>query len=386
MRLPSVSRPPVLGCLVLACAVAGCGGPRWAGGGGEAGASREANVAALEARIAALEERLAAAGGGAPLPVAPSRPALPPPGAAARGPDGPDRGAGVAAADEDAIDRALERALVQTGALLLPPGTVEVEPFAAFSRDERTAPAIVRVPGGNALGQVRDRRTSADGGFAVRAGLPFDAQAQVRVPFGYEGRSTVDEAGFGRLAERDEDRTGLGDVVVGLSKGLLRERGLLPELVAAVEWDTRTGGDDDLTAGSGFDEVSASLTATRRADPLVFVGALGYERAFERDGVRPGDEISATLGTVLATSPDTSLRFLLTQSFRGDTELRGADVPGTDRVATTLTLGGSVVLTDRALLDVSAGIGVTDDAPDFSFRVAVPIRVDFDRLLRAVGR
>jgi hypothetical protein len=343
-------------------------------------------VARLEARIAALEERLAAVAGGPPLPVAPSRPALPPPGRSGGGADGPERGAGVAAADEDAIDRALERALVQTGALLLPPGRVEVEPFAAFSRDERTAPAVVRVPGGNAIGQVRDRRTSVDAGFALRAGLPFDSQAQVRVPFGYEGRSTVDEAGFARVSEREDDRTGLGDVVVGLSKGLVRERGLLPELVAAVEWDTRTGGDDDLTAGSGFDEVSASLTATRRADPLVFVGALGYERAFERGDVRPGDEISATVGTVLATSPDTSLRALLTQSFRGETELRGNDVPGTDRVATTLTLGGSVVLTDRALLDVSAGIGVTDDAPDFVFRVAIPIRVDFDRLLRGVGR
>lgn len=126
---------------------------------------------------------------------------------------------------------------------------------------------------------------------------------------------------------------------------------------------------------SGFDEVTGALTAVRRIDPLAFVGGLAYSTSFEKNGVKPSDQITLSLGTVLATSPDTSLLLLFQQSFAGDTEVDGRDLPGTDQEAAILTIGGSL-LSPRVLLDISTGIGLTGDASDYFIRAVLPIRFD----------
>jgi hypothetical protein len=62
-------------------------------------------------------------------------------------------------AEED-IDRALERTLVQTGALLLPFGQAEVEPYFSYTRQEDNVPALFFDGGG--LG-VSEREASTEG-------------------------------------------------------------------------------------------------------------------------------------------------------------------------------------------------------------------------------
>lgn len=278
--------------------------------------------------------------------------------------------------DEEMVDRALERALVETGALLLRPGAVEIEPAIGFTRREDDVPTIA-LQNGVPLEFTRNvRRNEITNSTDLRIGLPSDAQFELGIPFRYENVSSV----FGG-SETNTNAWGLGDVRIGLAKTLLRENGWRPDLIGRVRWDSDTGQEDDgIQLGSGFHEIGGSLTAVKRQDPLVFVGTVGYEAAFEEDDRKPGDEVNLSLGTVLAVSPETSLRFSLQQTFTGEAEVSGREVPGSDDVDAMLMIGASSVIAPRTLLDVAAGIGVGDDGSEYIVELSLPIRFDLREL------
>jgi hypothetical protein len=279
--------------------------------------------------------------------------------------------------DEDAAERALERALVQGGAILLRPGQAEVTPSFRYTRSGSAA-AVPTVGGAASVGNQEVRRDRLEGALGLRVGLPLEAQLELDLPYAYVDQSSVLRTGFALAGEEDRHGSGLGDLRVGVAKALLRERGWLPDLVGRLAWDTATGegSDGGVALGYGFDEAEARLTASKRLDPLVFVADLSYERSFEDDDVRPGDRFGLSLGALLATGPETTLSLVLGQSFIGETEVDGREVRGSDLVVGSLGLGVSVILGSRALLDVSGSVGLTDDAADYAVRVALPIRFD----------
>lgn len=311
-----------------------------------------------------------------PLAEAEERP--PPPVEQVQAEEGAPAAPGEFEVDEEAIERALERALVQTGALLLPAGAVEVEPSFTYVRRESDAP-FLRREGREILDvEVNEiERDEIEARAILRLGLPLGSQVELGVPFRYEQVSTVTRVGFAAGGERSQHGTGLGDISVAFATGLLREEGWRPDLIGRVRWDSDTGQTDDGVAlGSGFHEITGSLTAAKRQDPLVFVGTASYTTAFEKDDIDPGDEFGLSLGTVLAASPETSLRFFLAQTFVDDLEIGGREVEGSDQVSTSLLIGASSVIAPRVVLDVTVGAGLTDDAPDYFISVSLPIRFD----------
>ncbi|MGZ8995762.1 MAG: transporter, partial [Rhodospirillales bacterium] len=195
-------------------------------------------------------------------------------------------------------------------------------------------------------------------------------QFELGVPYVYEDQSQVFP---GR--EESTSASGFGDVTVGFAKELLRERGWRPDLLARVTWGTDTGQEkDDIILGSGFHSITASLTALKRQDPLAFFATGFYRTSFEKDDKEPGDEFGFSLGTVLAASPDTSLFFSLEQIFANEDKSGDPSFAGSDEVSSALVVGASSVLGRGVLLSVNAGIGLTDDAPDYFVRVSLPIR------------
>ena len=220
------------------------------------------------------------------------------------------------------------------------------------------------------------RRDRLAAGLTLRLGLPFDSQLTLDAPYQFEDEATVTRVRFAGVEEETRTASGFGDLGVAFSNGLLRERGWRPDLIGSVRWDSDTGQTDDgVPLGSGFDEVTASLTAVKSQDPLVFVGGLSYTYAFESDGARPGDSLGVSVGTALAASPETSLRFFLDQSFALDErEVGGQDIPGSGDVVSLLTIGASSVLSPRVLLDIEVGIGLTESAPDYTVSVSLPVR------------
>jgi hypothetical protein len=315
-------------------------------------------------------------------PPSPSQETVPEPAAASEGAGGEpaDNAQGAPGefdvAEED-IDRALERTLVQTGALLLPFGQAEVEPYFSYTRREDSNPAFFVESGFPALGDQQVSRNEFVTGQNLRVGLPFDSQVEFDLPYRYVDQSVTTPVGFNQRRFQDGSGQGLGDLRVGLAKTLVRENGgWWPDLVARVTWDTDTGetSDNEVGLDGSFHEVRGSLSAIKRQDPLAFVGGVSYEKSFENDDLEPGDELGFSIGTVLAASPGTSLRLALSQSFSDNVRVDGEGINGSDQVMGMATFGASVVLGRGVLLDVAADIGLTDDAPDYAARASLPIR------------
>jgi Putative MetA-pathway of phenol degradation len=336
----------------------------------------------LRRRVEILEGQAAATAAEAAPPVAPE-PAPP----EAAPPVEEERAAGEAAqaeigaieATEEEVERALERALVQTGVLLLPAGTAEIVPNFTYVRQEAAVPVFLPEDGEQLVAADEVRSDGLETSLTLRLGLPLDSQVQVDVPYRYQSQSIVTRVGLDAPREESRTRSGFGDVGVSFTNALLRERegSWQPNLFGSVRWDTDTGETDDgIPLGSGFDEISGSLTASKRQDPLVFVGGVGYSTSFEKGGVDPGDVIGFSIGTHLAVSPETSLRFFLNQSFVDELEVDGRDIPGSDLVVGTFVIGASSILTARVLLDVTAGIGLTEDSPDYFVGVSLPVQFD----------
>ncbi|NEX94101.1 transporter, partial [Caulobacter sp. 17J65-9] len=289
----------------------------------------------------------------------------------------PPSGPGSFAVDDAAAERALERTLVATGALLLPANSFEVQPSVQYGWLEADAPVLVNQDGNQLIGRQRVKTEAVEAALALRFGLPWESQIEFNIPYTWRDVTRVTSVDFSDLLESRLDGDGWGDLGVGLSKVLVREKGRRPDVIAAINWNSTTGTTDgDFRFGSDFDELSASLTAVKRADPLVWVGTLSYENTFEAHDVTPGDQIGLSLGAVLAVTPTTSLRFNIDQNWVSETKFRGNGVPGSDTTIATLNLGASAVLTKRALLDVTVGVGLTEAAPDYTFGIALPIRFD----------
>jgi hypothetical protein len=279
--------------------------------------------------------------------------------------------------DEDAIDRALERTLVETGVLLLPWGQAQMEPSFSYTREETDTPTFVTENGTTFVGEQQVRRNEFTSGQTLRVGLPLDAQAEISVPYRYVDQSTVTKVGFGERNKSSGNGYGFGDISVGLAKTLLRENGgWWPDLVGRIRWDTDTGksSDGSVPLGGGFNEIAGSLNAVKRQDPLAFVAGVSYERAFEHNDVRPGDELGFSIGTVLAASPETSLSLSFSQNFSDEVEVDGSGVDGSDGVDGVLSIGAASILGHGLFVNTSVDIGVTDDAPDYAIRASVPIR------------
>jgi hypothetical protein len=270
----------------------------------------------------------------------------------------------------DAEAAELERALY---------GQAELQPSLEYVHREADTPGILTVDGSQFIASNNVRRDELTTALGLRVGLPYDAQFELSLPARYVDQSEVATTDFSPRSEASDSGFGLGDVTVGLAKTLLREGAWWPDLVGWFRWDTDTGKrrDDDLFLGGyGFNELLFSLNAVKHQDPLAFLAGISYETAFEKDDERPGDEIDLTIGTVLAASPETSLRFVFEQAIMGEAEFAGQDVDGSDMKTGTLTIGASSILERGMFLDAALGIGLTDEAADYSVIVSLPIRFD----------
>lgn len=324
-------------------------------------------VEALERRVGVRRPETGTAGG-------PKDNAMPRDGTSVA--DTSQRTPGAVVVEEGAAERALERALTLEGALLLPSGVLEIEPGLTYARREDSAPRLVTSGTGVIAGQTEINANSLTGDVAVRLGLPWDSQLELGLPYRWREIESVTNVGFAPTDASHRSGAGLGDLRVGLATTLLRENLWRPDLVGRLTWDTDSGKtqDNGVPLGGGFHELRGSLTALKRQDPLVFVGGLSYEYAFENDQIQPGSTLSANFGSFLALSPETSLRFQLFGSYEDDTKVMGQEISGSDRTVGTFVVGGSTFLARGTLLNLALGMGLTDDADDFSITLSLPIR------------
>lgn len=268
--------------------------------------------------------------------------------------------------DAQAAERALERTLTASGALLVPYGSAEVEP--AFSYVRREIPNLVL---------FTNNRNEFTGSFGLRVGLPWESQLSLGIPYIGVTQQTIDNFVSPPQQVASGSGAAFGDLTLGLSKTLLHQRGWLPDLIGAISYEAPTGPlsvNRIALPGSGQNRLGFSLTALKRQDPLAFVASVGYSKAFEQSHFNPGDQFSVLGGVYLATSPETSLSASLLQVFGQAPTLDGVNVTGGNTVQTTLLLGASSILGRGTLLNLQLGIGLTRDAPKYSVILSFPIR------------
>jgi hypothetical protein len=80
------------------------------------------------------------------------------------------------------------------------------------------------------------------------------------------------------------------------------------------------------------------------------------------------------MGTILAASPDTSVRFAFELNRYGKIELNRRKVPGSDLRVAVFEFGLATIILPRTLLDLRVGIGLTSESPDFRLGFSLPIR------------
>ena len=333
---------------------------------------RDDIIEQLRQRTEALEKELAQRRAAPPPPAEAPKPDAPKP--EARKPEAPAPTESEEAAVADEGGRALERALVREGGLVLPPKVIEVEPRLEYSYRGIQGLNLVTINGVAQVAQQDLRSDKFETSVAVRGGLPGKFQAEVRVPYVWIDQNRATST----VLSESERVSGWGDVELSLTKQLrtARRGGLLGSLV----WKSASGEHElgRLSPGSGFPSLQAALNVVAREDPLVFFLSPSYTWVYEREksglDVNPGDAIGLKAGTLLAASPETSLRGSFELSRVARTRIGGQHVSGSDTTIGLLELGLAKTLTRRTLLDIQVGIGITPDAPDFRIRLAVPIR------------
>ena len=279
--------------------------------------------------------------------------------------------------DDEAAERALERTLVVQGALLLRFGKAEIQPSFNYARSEvENVPFQASVNGFPILANERVRRNRFTPSLGLRAGLPWESQLELATYYEAVDEDRTVNLGGGLRNTLDGSGSSYGNVTVGLAKTLLREKSWWPDVIGRATYNIGTGqkSDNNVALSGGFDSISGELVALKRQDPLAFSLNMSYQHTFSDEGFQPGNVFGASLGVNLAASPETSLYFSLDQSFVDDAESGGHTIKNSDQVQSSLVVGTSSILGRNVLLNISVGVGLTNDVSDYYVNVALPIR------------
>jgi hypothetical protein len=280
--------------------------------------------------------------------------------------------------DEQAAQRALERTLTQGGTLLLPTWRIQFGPSVSYSLNQTEFPVLVEAGDTLLLGSNDVERTAFNANLAVQVGLPFESQLELGLPYQWvdqDIRPRILGVPFGQTIESNGE--GIGSLKVGLAKTFVRERGWRPDLVGRITWDTGSGDrTDNGISIRGFESVGGSLSFIKRKDPLVFFGSTSYQTFFEEEDIAPGDQFAVNFGTALAVSPSSSLFASISNQFLAETEIGNEQIDGSEISSFALSFGASTIVSRGVLLSLTTGIGISENAPDYSIRLSASLQTD----------
>lgn len=279
------------------------------------------------------------------------------------------------------ISDSIERTLQQKGSILLPKGTLQVEPsttWAHFSSNSINIQGFSILPV-LVIGDISVRRTKRDvfiQNFTMKYGLLDNLQTEVKIPFrGQYNRDTISET-----EESTTNSFGMGDIEFGVSRQIGWEHGLVPDLIAAVNVKSTTGHSPYNRAiglGTGHWAVRGSLIAAKSSDPAVIFSSLNYTHSFEETvdnigKIEPGDTIGYSLGMAIALSYQTAINFSFDHSVTQKLETAGRKVEGSFLNSANVKIGANWALNEKSSVDFSVAFGVTDDAPDVTAEIRFP--------------
>lgn len=222
-----------------------------------------------------------------------------------------------------------------------------------------------------------------------RLGIGKNSEVGVTLPLRYRSDHIT------YLAERYEgpreiqgSNFGFGDAEFAVSHQLRNETAARPGVIANVEmklatgvapWDVSSGG---IPLGTGHYGLRAGLAAVRTISPVMLLADVQYfwnlAAAVPDVGlVNPGDSWGYDLAVTYKISPRFSISGRFEQRVSAWTLVNGNRVLGSESNAATLYLGSTTAFEKGSYfdkLDVTAGVGLTEDAPDFVLKLSATKR------------
>ncbi len=268
------------------------------------------------------------------------------------------------------------------------------------------------------LGNINLDRIKADNwtlDLTARYNLDNRWQFDVNVPIVYR-ESTYQSGGVGGNAQGISERTitrdpTLGDVNFGVAYKFLDESENSPDAVFSVRVKAPTGKDpfgikllrdtendslsypEDLPTGNGVWSITPGISLVKTFDPAVLFGSLSYTHTFEDSfsdvsstinqkvpgKVKIGDSFQIGAGVAFALNEKMSMSFSVSDLIARRSRIKSAetgdswaDVKSSDANAAYFNVGMTLAATDNLTIVPNLSIGLTDDAPDFTFSLKFP--------------
>jgi hypothetical protein len=273
-----------------------------------------------------------------------------------------------------------------------------------YSSDNRVALVGFTIIPAITIGLIDIRRVSREAWYAAltaRYGVTSRLELEGKIPYVYSETSTITRP----LATPsvtdstfDSNGSGLGDIELGARYQINAFRGdnmvyigglrvRLPTGKGAFEvnYDPTTNLQTENPTGSGFYSIQPGISFVYPSDPAVFFGGLAYTYSPSRDvgngfgTVKPGGVTDLSFGMGLALNERASFSFGFQLSVVGESSQSG-DVNPFKTLATTGTqtlgtarFGLTYAFTRQTALNLTLGIGVTDETPGLELTARVPV-------------
>ncbi|UOK36487.1 hypothetical protein MJP36_18460 [Pseudomonas palleroniana] len=238
-------------------------------------------------------------------------------------------------------------------------------------------------------------------------------QFDVNAPVVYR-ESTYQSSGAGNDATATSEASvtrnpTLGDVNFGVAYKFLDETPSLPDAVVSLRVKAPTGKDpfgiklikqpdndnlflpESLPTGNGVWSITPGISLVKTFDPAVLFGSLSYTHNFEESfddinsdvnqktggKVRLGDSFQLGAGVAFALNEKMSMSFSVSDLVQRKSKLKpdGRDwqsVVSSDANAGYFNVGMTIAASDNLTIVPNLAIGITPDAPSFSFSLKFP--------------
>jgi len=242
---------------------------------------------------------------------------------------------------------------------------------------------------GNRLSAERRGNHTLTSLLSVEYGLLNNLSMNIGLPFVYK----YDK----RSGDDDREVTDLGDMGLSLQYQPFRADTTWPALIFVLNGTLPTGRspykinpDSELATGNGYYALGGGLTFSKTLDPVVAYGSLSYNHPFpnsdtdqlqsnglELEEVEAGDTIGLSLGMGFALSYRTSLNLSYQYAYHFESRYHFDNdqyVESNSWVTSSFNIGVGWRISPRFSLYTRVDIGLTNDDPDFTFSIRIPVR------------
>ena len=313
----------------------------------------------------------------------------------------PGDGRNTASSEKDMrIKKETAEILVEKGGVLMPKGRWNIEPSIEYTYFSRNQIAIsgYTILEAIAIGTIQVEEIKRDiitGALTARYGLTDRLQLDAKIPYLYRHDRLDHPAGTSSQPnERVVDDSGLGDIEGAVSYHAWLGKDWQPDVIVRLSGKSTTGRDPyglktetvngqtvykELPTGTGHWSLSGGLTFVKASDPVVFFVTTNYYWNIKRNvghglgTVDPGDSFEYDLGMATALNEKISLSLSFQNLITSGTTQNSHKVPGSNSNVANTFLGASFRVSEKTALFASVGVGLTEDSPDFSLKINLPI-------------